>query len=214
MIADMIRYIIWDFDGTLVDTYPEIARAVNQALATFGKTASLERVIELSSISLDFCVSELSKEFSISKEALEEQFDISYETVSREKQCPFPYVIEVCKRVQELGGQNFIVTHRRKKSLHELLLFHDLHSYFTDIVAGDDGFPRKPDPAAMRHLLEKHQLPVDKVLVIGDRPIDILVGQALEAKTCLFRASFPDVSPHMAIKGFDELLALLEKSID
>jgi phosphoglycolate phosphatase-like HAD superfamily hydrolase len=207
----MFRYIIWDFDGTLVNTYPEIARAVNQALATFGKSVSLERVIELSSISLDFCRSELSKEFALSKEALDEQFGICYETVNVAAQRPFPFVIEVCKKVQELGGQNFIVTHRRKESLRELLSIHDLHSYVTDIVAGDDGFPRKPDPSAMRYLLEKHHLPIDKVLVIGDRPIDILAGQAIGAKTCLFRASFPDVLPHMTIKGFEELLIFMEE---
>jgi beta-phosphoglucomutase-like phosphatase (HAD superfamily) len=50
----MFRCIIWDFDGTLVDTYPEIARTINQALATFDKTACLERITELSSVSLDF----------------------------------------------------------------------------------------------------------------------------------------------------------------
>jgi phosphoglycolate phosphatase-like HAD superfamily hydrolase len=110
----VFRAIIWDFDGTLLDTYPEIARTMNQALSTFGKTVSLERVIELSSISLDFCTSELSKEFTISKELLDERFSVCYKTVNLEEQRPFPFVIDVCKKVQELGGQNFIVTHRRR----------------------------------------------------------------------------------------------------
>jgi phosphoglycolate phosphatase-like HAD superfamily hydrolase len=149
----MFRYIIWDFDGTLFDTYPEIARAVNQALASFGKAASLGRIIELSSISLDFCISELSKEFALSKEALDQQFINCYKTVDLQKQRPFPYVVEVCKKIRELGGQNFIVTHRRRASLNELLSTHDMHVYFTDVVAGDDGFAHKPDPSAMRFKL-------------------------------------------------------------
>jgi phosphoglycolate phosphatase-like HAD superfamily hydrolase len=149
----MFRYIIWDFDGTLLDTYPEIARAVNQALASFGKAASLGRIIELSSISLDFCISELSKEFALSKEALDQQFINCYKTVDLQKQRPFPYVVEVCKKIRELGGQNFIVTHRRRASLNELLSTHDMHVYFTDVVAGDDGFAHKPDPSAMRFKL-------------------------------------------------------------
>jgi HAD superfamily hydrolase (TIGR01549 family) len=202
----MIRYIVWDFDGTLINTYPEIARTVNAALAVFDKTASLERITQLSSISLDFCITELSKEFAISKEALDKHFVVCYETVDLQKQRPFPHVIDVCKKVQELGGQNFIVTHRRKKSLHELLTLHNLHSYFTDIVAGDDGFPRKPDPSAMCYLLEKHQLPLDKVLVVGDRPLDILAGQSAGLKTCLFQSSFPDVCPDLKISSFEKLL--------
>jgi phosphoglycolate phosphatase-like HAD superfamily hydrolase len=79
-------------------------------------------------------------------------------------------------------------------------------------VAGDDGFPRKPDPAAMRYLLERHHLSVNRVLVIGDRPIDILAGQSVGARTCLFRAAFPDVLPDLTIKDFDELLRFIETS--
>jgi HAD superfamily hydrolase (TIGR01509 family) len=205
----MTRYIIWDFDGTLLDTYPEIARTINQALATFGKTISLERVTELSSISLDFCISELSKEFDLSKQALNAQFELAYTTVNPKEQKPFPHVAEVCKNVQSFGGQNFIVTHRRKKSLFELLETHTLRSYFTDIVAGDDGFPKKPDPHAMQYLLDKCQLPPANVLVVGDRDIDILAGQRLGVKTCLFRASFPGIQPDLTIKDFSELLAYL-----
>ncbi len=52
----MFQSIIWDFDGTLVDTYPAIARAVNTALAAYGKQADLPRVVELTSISLDHCI--------------------------------------------------------------------------------------------------------------------------------------------------------------
>lgn len=208
--SNRIRAIIWDFDGTLVDTYPEIARIVNATLATFGKSASLERIIELSSVSLDFCITELSKELAIPYEDLNEQFVICYKTVNPEEQRPFPYAIEVCKKVQELGGQNFIVTHRRRKSLHELLTLHNLHSYFTDSVAGDDGFPRKPDPSAMRYLLEKYQLPLDKSLVIGDRPLDILAGQSAGLKTCLFQGSFPEIRPDLSISSFEQVLKYLQ----
>lgn len=205
----MFQAIIWDFDGTLVDTYPEIARAVNAALATFGKTATLERVTELACISLDYCLSELSKEFAIAKEVLDEQFALCYATVKPEEQKPFPNVVDVCNKVQELDGQNFIVTHRRRKSLNVLLEGHQMLPYFTDIVAGDDGFPRKPDPSAILHLINKHQLWLDKILVVGDRDLDIRAGQSAGVKTCLFRASFPDLSPDFRIDDFSELLNLL-----
>ena len=209
----MVKAIIWDFDGTLLDTYPEIARAVNQALATFGYRASPEHVIELSSISLDFCIRELSKEFEISLEALQTQFALAYETVKPEDQRPFPFVINVCQKVQALNGQNFIVTHRRKASLNALLSTHQMTTRFTDIVAGDDGFPRKPDPSAMRYLIEKYQLPIEDVLVIGDRDLDILAGRDAGVKTCLFRSSFPDILPDLSINGFDELLIFLQKPV-
>ena len=207
----MFQAIIWDFDGTLMDTYPEIARAVNQALATFGRSTSLERVTQLSCISMDVCMLELSKEFEISQETLREQFDLFY---NFEMLTPFPNVVDICKRFQASGGQNFIVTHRRKPSLHRLLLLHEMKPLFTDIIAGDDGFPHKPDPSAIRYLIDKHNLDVDNLLVVGDRDLDILAGQAVGAKTCLFRASFRDIFPTLTIKGFEELIPFLEKPVE
>jgi HAD superfamily hydrolase (TIGR01549 family) len=174
--------------------------------------SNLERIIQLSSISLDFCIDELSKEFAISKEALDEQFVISYDTVRLEEQRPFPHVVEVLKKVKELNGQNFIVTHRRRESLSELLSLYQIMAYFTDIVAGDDGFPRKPDSSAMRYSLEKYSLTASNVLVVGDRDIDIRAGQHIGTKTCLFRGSFA-VSPDLKINNFDELLVSLQKPV-
>lgn len=59
--------------------------------------------------------------------------------------------------------------------------------YFSNIVAGDDGFPRKPDPASYRYLNDRNKLD----LIIGDREIDILPGKLLGVQTCLFQNSTP-----------------------
>ena len=58
----MLRTVIWDFDGTICDTYPAIAHAVNTALARFGAQATLARVIELASISLERCIRTLAED--------------------------------------------------------------------------------------------------------------------------------------------------------
>src|SRR4051812_10609083 len=70
----MFQSVIWDFDGTLVDTYPAIARAVNRALATFGRDASLARVIELSSICLDLCIKTLAADNDLHPDVLDAHF--------------------------------------------------------------------------------------------------------------------------------------------
>jgi HAD superfamily hydrolase (TIGR01509 family) len=202
--------IIWDFDGTLVDTYPAIARAVNLALAAFGASAALERIIELSSISLDHCMRELAQEHGLAEAALDAEFERAYPTVTPEQQQPFPDVVAVCRAIQQRGGRNFIVTHRRRASLDRLLATHQMAAYFTDIVAADDGFPRKPDPSALLYLVQRHAIEPHSALVIGDRELDILAGQRAGLKTCLFRGSFPGLSPDLRIESYQELLQLLE----
>jgi HAD superfamily hydrolase (TIGR01549 family) len=205
----VFQAVIWDFDGTLVDTYPAIARAVNLALAAFGASAALERIIELSSISLDHCLRELAQAHGLSDAALGAEFERAYQTVTPEEQRPFPGVIEVCQAIQQRGGRNFIVTHRRRASLDRLLATHHMAAYFTDIVAADDGFPRKPDPAALLYLIQRHAIEPHSALVIGDRELDILAGQRAGLKTCLFRAVYPDLAPDLRIASYQELLTLL-----
>jgi HAD superfamily hydrolase (TIGR01509 family) len=209
----MFQAVIWDFDGTLIDTYPAIARAINLALATFGANAPLERIIELSSISLDHCMRELVQEYGLAQAALDAEFGRAYQAVTPEEQQPFPGVIAICQTIQQQGGRNFIVTHRRHASLDRLLAAHHMAAYFTDIVAADDGFPRKPDPGALLYLIRRHAIEPHSTLVVGDRELDILAGQRAGLKTCLFRGSFPNLSPDMRIESYQELLKLLEPEV-
>lgn len=205
----MFQAIIWDFDGTLMDTYPAIARAVNLALAAFDMVVPLERIVELSSISLDYCIRELAQTHDLPYDQLDAQFTRAYQTVTPEEQPPFPDVIAVCQAIQRSHGRNFIVTHRRRASLQRLLTTHQMSAYFTDIIAGDDGFPRKPSPQSLLYLLQRHSLAPQHTLVIGDRDLDILAGQRAGVKTCLFRGSFSDLSPDLHIQSFQELLPIL-----
>lgn len=207
-----IRYIIWDFDGTLHDTYPPIARAVNSALAHFGHVASLDRVIELTSLSLDYCIAELAKDYHIDQYMLDTVFTETYKAVSPQEQGPFDHVQDVCQYVLERGGANYLVTHRQTPSLFHLLELHAMHHYFADIIAGDAGFPKKPDPAAFNHLLQKHTLPKKEVLVIGDRDIDILAAHHAGVASCLFRGTCTTIRPTYAINHFLTLYQLLHWS--
>ncbi len=97
------------------------------------------------------------------------------------------------------------MTHRRRESLLRLLSTHELDSYFTHIIAADDGFPRKPAPDAMTHVLTTYAIDPAHALVIGDRDVDILAGQAAGSCTCLFRATFPEIIPTRTIWNYTEL---------
>jgi HAD superfamily hydrolase (TIGR01549 family) len=187
-----MKAVIWDFDGTICDTYPAIAGAVNDALARFGQSASFDRIVELSSISLDRCIRTLATEHAIPYDQLDAAFVLTYQAIQPSQQPPFPGVLEICQRLVERGVLNFIVTHRRRASLTVLLTSHGLLSLFTEIIAADDGFPKKPAPDAIIHLLTTYAIAPEDALVIGDRESDILAGQAAGVPTCLFQGVFPE----------------------
>jgi HAD superfamily hydrolase (TIGR01549 family) len=199
------RAVIWDFDGTICDTYPAIARVVNTALARFGATTSLAYVIELASTSLDDCIRTLADENGISYGQLDAFFRESYQHIQLSDQPPFPGVVELCQQLTLAGVHQFIVTHRRRESLLRLLSTHALDSYFMHIITADDGFPRKPAPDALMYLLNTYAVAPADALVIGDRDVDVLAGQAAGVPTCLFRAAFPGVIPTHTIKEYADL---------
>jgi HAD superfamily hydrolase (TIGR01549 family) len=206
----MLNAIFWDFDGTICDTYPAIARAVNAALATFGASASLERVIELASISLDGCVRILAQEHRIPYQELDAAFTETYKDVHPSEQIPFPGLVKLFDELSVAGVPQFIVTHRRRRSLVALLDTHKLQPYFTSIIAADDGFPKKPAPDALIYLLETYRFIPTDVLLIGDRDLDILAGHAAGMPTCLFRSSFAGIQPTYTFTDYNELATIIQ----
>jgi phosphoglycolate phosphatase-like HAD superfamily hydrolase len=204
--AAMIQHLIWDVDGTLFDTYPAIARAFQDASADLGAIVLLEEIMRLALISVDHCVTTLSNTYALPVDQLEERFAQHYQTVTPEDQLPFAGVEAVCEHIRSRGGLNLIVTHRGRAGLDRLLAAHRLTDYFTDITSNDDAYPRKPDPAAFIALIERHQLPREATLGVGDRDIDILAAQAAGLHTALFGTNYGASMPDFVFTDYTAFL--------
>ena len=208
----MIQHLIWDVDGTLFDTYPSIAQAVQAALHDLGVAAPFDEIMRLAQTSLDHCLTTLSNTYALPVEQLEELFDQHYQTITPEDQPPFAGVEAVCEHIRVRGGLNLIVTHRGRVGLDRLLAAHRLTAYFADITSHDDAYPRKPDPAAFNALIEKHQLPQETTLGIGDRDIDILAAQAAGLHAALFGTNYGASKPDIVFKDYATFLRKITDS--
>jgi len=135
-----------------------------------------------------------------------------YRRIGPEEQPPFPDVELVLAYVAGLPGANYIVTHRNHMGLQRLLSVHNLAYLFRDAVTLDDGYPRKPDPAAFDVIIERHHLPRAEVLAVGDRRIDILGARQAGVRTCLYGPPDPDAGqPDYETRSYSELLRLLRE---
>ena len=207
----MFKNIIWDVDGTLFDTYPAIASAYVAAMKDLGKEVPAGRVFDMAKISLNFCVASLSAEYQVNPEDIDRAFDQHYDRVRPEDQPPFPGVKEICEYITVIGGRNVIVTHRGRDGLEELLTAYSMSHLFAGSVTRDDGYPRKPDPAAFDAALRMHALSTAETLTVGDRGIDIQAGQKAGVFTCLFGGGSGEVKPDLVISSYDELLRFLRE---
>lgn len=204
------RYLLWDFDGTLFDTYPPLVNSIQQALAEIGQHISADRVRALLSDTLSDTIDTLCVEFGLEREAFIERIGHYQAAITPADRPPFPGALAICERLNAAGGANLLFTHRDRNSLYNLLNWHGADRLFLDILTTEDGYPRKPDPAGFLALIERHALPREQVLAVGDRDLDILAGRRAGIATCLFNAApSPNVTPDYVIAHLDELAPLL-----
>jgi phosphoglycolate phosphatase len=201
----MIRILIWDADGTLFNTYPAITEAMHRTMVEMGEKISTERINRLVNVSFSHCAELLAEERGLMPEEILRRFREILPTLPLTMQPPFPGTVDLCEYVLSLGGKNCIVTHRGRTSLMQLLEIHDLTDLFADLVTGDDGFPRKPDPAAFNAVIDRQQLDRAVTLAIGDREIDTLGAQAAGLRTCFFGENPYDVEPDLMVTDLRDL---------
>ncbi|MBN8199228.1 HAD hydrolase-like protein [Bacillus sp. NTK034] len=184
--------ILWDFDGTLFNTYP-------------AYTAIVREVMGDEKISDEEIFWQLKVSFSVAFEhfGLNDEQIKAIRMMARQLRpkdlTPFPEVEHVLKQ----ADKNVIMTHKERDDVLSILTFHKLDGYFADMVAGDDGYPRKPHTASYEFLHGKHK--VD--LAIGDREIDILPARELGIRTCLFQNNTPGADYYLShYKDFNKII--------
>jgi phosphoglycolate phosphatase-like HAD superfamily hydrolase len=207
----LFHNIIWDVDGTLFDTYPAITRAFQAGLNDFGKVDDYDSISKLAKVSLGHCSQVLAEKHHLDFASLEQSVDYYFARMQPEDCPPFAGVLKICKYVHSTGGKNVIVTHRGRKGTDELLAVHHLADYFSGCITRDDGFLRKPDPAAFEAALSMFQLKREETLTVGDREIDILAGQAAGLFSCFYGSTLDCPSADMVINNYQTLFEFLEK---
>ena len=180
------KNLIWDFDGTLFDTYPEITRAFIDALKKdYGIEYDYKVAFSLAKASINFCIESLADEFNIDREEFSEKYKERYFGELTYEGKPFENVEEVLEYVSQ-RGENFLITHRGSESLNEFLIRNDFNKYFIEIVSADANFPLKPDPTSFNYIIDKYKLKKEETLGVGDRILDIEAARNAGIESCFF----------------------------
>jgi len=207
---------IWDFDGTLVDSYPRMTRAYRQALSELGyeidEAELLLKIKQKARQAAAECAAQLGLDTA---EVLGKM--ISAERVAEGGLDPYPGTAEALQRIVALGGRNFLYTHRDKGAI-EALREHDLLSLFTGWITEDDHFPNKPKPDAVLHLIKKHDIEPSRAVMVGDRALDLEAGANAGIAGCLFDpdgfyADYPCELRAQTMEEFMRLIGLTEEGM-
>ncbi|MFX1409693.1 MAG: HAD-IA family hydrolase [Promethearchaeota archaeon] len=186
----MFEYFFWDFDGTLFNTYPHIVSIIKQILKTeYNIDLNPSSIGEWLYVGLEYCFNKINESFNVDLNHLKDLFSKEYMLDLESKQHPFPGAKEILKYIKKKGGKNFIITHRGLTSLSRLLGHNKIENLIEESITYEDEFPRKPDPASFLFLIDTYKIQKEKVLVIGDRDIDIQAAKSINTKACYFNPS-------------------------
>ena len=173
----MLRYdhFIFDFDGTLSDSYPSFFKAAKMVVERFGADATDEQIYEClkwRSAVIFFDSLNLGEQ----RERAVREFNTIKRGLLRTEATAMAGAAELLDRLCRAGGKCYIYSHSGEIVIENSKKW-GLDGYLTDYFLGSSNYPRKPAPDALLALVEKHKLDISRCVMIGDRDIDVIAGK-------------------------------------
>jgi phosphoglycolate phosphatase len=180
--------VMFDLDGTLIETAPEICDAVNDTLRHFD-------LPEVSQDQVDRWIGHGTRELliqalaSVRQQPVEAirssdtlpviaaEFDRHYQRRCGTRSHLYPHVREVLQQLRQKGVRLAVVTNKEARYTKAVLAAHDLEPLFDLVVSGDSLPTKKPDPAGIRSCLLQFEVDATRALFVGDSSIDVATAR-------------------------------------
>ncbi len=211
-----IQVVIFDLDGTLVDSSIDICHAINFALeglnvpvVTVPETISLigegitrlfEKIIEIHHIPAD-------------KGPLIQRFLDHYSAHLVDNTTVYPGVMDTLESLN--GCLKVVISNKREDFSVRLLELLGMRKYF-DLVVGSDTTPeKKPSPVPIRYVLSKFAIRPEEAVIIGDSTYDIEAGKAAGIRTIAVTYGYRPLSllqgADFIVDSMPDVVPLIEK---
>lgn len=210
-----IRHFIWDFDGTLFDTYGVIIRSLRSALGEFGRDCDPTDCMARMLVSIVTARDHYADLYGIGREALAGAYKrYHYASLEALEAGPMEGAGQVLEAIREKGCHSYIFSHRKRREIMLYLERHGLEDCFRDIIGPDtEGFAQKPAPDAVLHLMAKYGMTAGDTVMLGDRDCDL--GSARNAGIRTAHLVCPAVPQELAcdwrLEKLSDLLDLLRE---
>lgn len=217
-----IKGIIFDLDGTLVDSAPDLHVAANKLMAEVGR-----RALDLREVTLmigDGVPKLVERCFEATGDvpgeddlaAHSKRYMELYEPHAADLAKPFPDVLETLEAFKGTYPMA-VATNKPYDAALEILDQMGISPYLTAVVAGDT-IPgvKKPDPRHLQATLEKMAVTADDAVMIGDNGNDVAASRAAGVKVVLMsygytRVPAAELGADAVVDGFADLPATFER---
>lgn len=181
---NLIRAIVFDLDGTLLDTIEDLGDSVNFALQFYGLPGMdysfYKKIVgkgahNLCETSLNASITKKNISFdgSVSVENILTQFKKRYQEMLNSKTRPYSGIDEALDLLQSNDVILAVISNKPDRYTKELVLQHFPKIHFQYIIGDSEEFQKKPDPSSLLFIMDKIHVEPEQVLFIGDGETDM-----------------------------------------
>ncbi|RUM26871.1 phosphoglycolate phosphatase [Rhizobium vallis] len=216
--------VVFDLDGTLLDTHADLVESLNHTIAALGlEPVSYDDLTHLVGQGARVMIERACRLRGHPLEAealpaLVERFVAHYSAGMPGHTQPYPGLVAAMDRLKSAGYRLAVCTNKMESLALGLLDKLDLVNYF-DAITGGDTFPvRKPDPRHLTGTVERAGGDIARTVMIGDSINDIAVARNAGVPSIAVPFGYSDVpvsslDPDITITHFDELTSELVEGL-
>lgn len=179
------RAVVFDLDGTLVDSLPLVLQSIAHAIEPFGPPRpTMEIFSRLGGPPERFLPTLLDdhRHVPVALQRMEAFHHDNAHLIT-----PFAGARELLEELREAGVAMGVWTGRDRETTERLMEAHSLDGFFGAVICGDDLPTHKPDPQGLREIMTRLGVNAAETLFVGDADVDVLGGVACGVPTLLIR---------------------------
>ncbi|MBR1649133.1 MAG: HAD-IA family hydrolase [Alphaproteobacteria bacterium] len=208
------KYAVFDWDGTLADTYPVILGAYKYVFEQLGmkKIPDSELKATLSTIQNKDAL----KHFFAENASLAAVYFYEYiEKFHTQKLRPLSGAHKLLDFCRNSGIKTYLITNKKTKFIHAELEALNFKGYFKNVVAAGEYEEDKPHPKACRAVFDNQLPKPSEIIVIGDGEADVKTACALNGADSIIidpKGSYRGAKPTYKINRLEDVKTILEKN--
>ena len=190
-----IQLVLFDLDGTLVDSRRDLADSVNALLGALGRPPLDEAVIG----TMDGDGAQQLVERALAASGVDpappdalEQFLKIYDARLLVHTQPYAGIVDLLAAIEARGIACGVLTNKPQEAAERVLAGLDLARWFRSggVIGAEADYPRKPDPAGLLALAERAGAAPARTIMVGDGAQDVETARRAGARVCVARYGF------------------------
>lgn len=186
-MVNKINCVIFDLDGTLLDTIEDITDAINLAYHKNGLASySVKEVMYFVGSGVDLLVERSLRARKLSMDyfpSIKKEYLIAYQNCQKNKTKPYPGIVETLIRLKDKGIKLAVISNKPQIDTEKVIEYYFPQGLFDLVVGATKDTPLKPNPEVVFQTMTKLKVTNEETIYVGDSDIDMKTATMAKLKS-------------------------------